>query len=105
MYKRQPEEVGGGEYEWQTGRVIVERFAQLDPLQVPAVLVRNHGPFTWGTSSAKALETALALEIVADMTLKSLALNPAAAPVPAHLLHQHFSRKHGPTAYYGQSER
>lgn len=97
------EEVGNGEYEWQTGQVIVERFTNLDPLQIPAVLVRNHGPFTWGPSAAKAVETALALEIVADMALKTLALNPAAACVPTHLLHQHFSRKHGPTAYYGQS--
>jgi len=96
------EEVSNGEYEWQTGNVIIERFSKLDPLQIPAVLVRNHGPFTWGPSATKAVETALALEIVADMALKTLALNPSAACVPAHLLQQHFSRKHGPTAYYGQ---
>lgn len=92
-----------GDYEWATGQVIVERFAGLDPLAVPAVLVRNHGPFAWGPGAAKALETALALEIVADMALKTLALNPAAAPAPAHLLAKHFSRKHGPGAYYGQA--
>lgn len=91
-----------GDYEWNTGKVIVERFAGLNPLDVPAVLVRNHGPFTWGPSGAKAVETALALEIVADMALKTLALNPAAPPAPAHLLDKHFFRKHGPGAYYGQ---
>ena len=97
-----PDEVGG-EYEWETGRVIVERFAALNPLEVPAVLVRNHGPFTWGASGAKAVETAQALEIVADMAIKTLAINPSAAAAPGHLLHKHFSRKHGPSAYYGQA--
>jgi L-ribulose-5-phosphate 4-epimerase len=98
-----PEEVGG-DYEWETGKVIVERFAELDPLHVPAVLVRNHGPFAWGPSAAKAVETALALEIVADMALKSLSLNPSADAVPPHLLDKHFFRKHGPGAYYGQTQ-
>ncbi|MEO5712556.1 MAG: L-ribulose-5-phosphate 4-epimerase AraD [Luteolibacter sp.] len=97
-----PEEVAG-EYEWETGKVIVERFAGIDPIHVPAVLVRNHGPFAWGPSAAKAVETALALEIVADMALKTLSLNPSAAPAPPHLLQKHFFRKHGPSAYYGQS--
>ena len=97
-----PGEVGG-EYEWETGKVIVERFDGIDPLEVPAVLVRNHGPFAWGPSAAKAVETAQALEIVADMALKTLSLNPSASPAPAHLLAKHFSRKHGPSAYYGQS--
>lgn len=97
-----PEEIGG-EYEWETGKVIVERFGNLKPLDVPAVLVRNHGPFAWGPSASKAVETALALEIVADMALKTLSLNPSAAPAPPDLLQKHFFRKHGPGAYYGQS--
>jgi L-ribulose-5-phosphate 4-epimerase len=97
-----PEEVGG-EYEWETGKVIVERFDNINPLDVPAVLVRNHGPFAWGPSAAKAVETALALEIVADMAIKTLSLNPSADSAPAHLLEKHFSRKHGPSAYYGQA--
>jgi L-ribulose-5-phosphate 4-epimerase len=97
-----PAEVAA-EYEWETGLVIVERFSGINPLDIPAVLVRNHGPFTWGPSAAKALETALALEIVADMALKTLALNPAAAAAPPHLLNKHFLRKHGPSAYYGQN--
>ncbi len=96
-----PEEVGG-DYEWETGKVIVECFQNLNPLDVPAVLVRNHGPFTWGPSGAKAVETALALEIVADMAIKTLAVNPLATPAAPHLLNKHFFRKHGSGAYYGQ---
>lgn len=101
-----PEEVGG-DYEWETGRVIVERFRRdgLDPLAVPAVLVRHHGPFTWGPSGSKAVETAQALEIVADMAIRSFAVDPAAPPAPQHLLDKHFYRKHGPGAYYGQPAR
>lgn len=90
------------DYEWETGHVIVECFAQLDPLEVPAVLVRNHGPFAWGPSAAKAVETAQALEIVAQMALHALQLNPQAEPLPPALLDKHFFRKHGPGAYYGQ---
>lgn len=96
-----PEEVAG-EYEWETGAVIVECFQEIDPLEVPAVLVRNHGPFAWGPSASKAVETALALEIIADMALKTLSLRASAPPAPRHLMDKHFFRKHGPGAYYGQ---
>ena len=90
-------------YEWETGGVIMECFARRSPVDVPAVLVRNHGPFAWGPDGAKAVETAFALEIVADMALKTLVLAPAAMPAPQHLLDKHFFRKHGSNAYYGQS--
>lgn len=90
------------DYEWSTGNVIVERFADLDPASLPAVLVRHHGPFTWGPSAPKALENAHALEIVADMALATLSLNPNAGPLPPSLQEKHFHRKHGPGAYYGQ---
>jgi L-ribulose-5-phosphate 4-epimerase len=89
-------------YELETGNVIVERFANLDPEEMPAVLVHGHAPFVWGPSGAKAVETAVALEIVAEMALKTLQINPKAQPISAHLLDKHFKRKHGGGAYYGQ---
>jgi L-ribulose-5-phosphate 4-epimerase len=89
-------------YEWETGNVIVERFQSLDPTQVSAVLVHGHGPFAWGPSGAKAVENALALEIVAEMARQALQINPAASPISQALLDKHFLRKHGPDAYYGQ---
>ena len=90
-------------YEWETGNVIVERFQNLNPEQVSAVLVHGHGPFAWGPSGAKAVENALALEIVAEMALKTLQINPSANPISQALLDKHFLRKHGSGAYYGQT--
>jgi L-ribulose-5-phosphate 4-epimerase len=89
-------------YEWETGNVIVERFRNIDPAQVCAVLVHGHGPFAWGPSGKKAVENALALEIVAEMAMKAMQINPAAQPISQNLLDKHFLRKHGPGAYYGQ---
>ncbi len=97
-----PEEVRSG-YEWETGNVIVERFRKLNADEVPGVLVCHHGPFVWGASGSQAVETALALEVIAEMSLKALALEPAQPQIPEHLLEKHFLRKHGPSAYYGQS--
>ena len=91
-----------GDYEWETGNVIVERFRDIAPQKIPAVLVKNHGPFVWGASGRKAVETAFALEIVAEMAMKALQLNPNAKTVPSYLLEKHFNRKHGAAAYYGQ---
>jgi len=96
-----PQEIAS-DYEWETGNVIVERFASLDPCGIQAVLVSNHGPFTWGGSGAKAVENALALEIIAQMALQALALDPSAPPPSRELIDKHFARKHGPSAYYGQ---
>ena len=90
------------DYEWETGNVIVERFSSLDPSEIPAVLVRNHGPFVWGLSGEKAVETATALEIIAQMALHALQLDPSAQPPATELIDKHFLRKHGPSAYYGQ---
>ncbi len=97
-----PEEVRSA-YEWETGNVIVERFKTLDPAKLSAVLVHGHGPFVWGPSGNKAVENALALEIVAEMALKSLQLDPHVLPIEKHLLDKHYFRKHGAEAYYGQS--
>lgn len=91
------------DYEANTGEVIVECFAEINPLHVPAVLVATHGPFTWGHAALDAVHNAVALEQVAQMALGTLQLNGDSDPVPAHILAKHFSRKHGPHAYYGQT--
>jgi L-ribulose-5-phosphate 4-epimerase len=96
-----PTEIASG-YEWETGNVIVERFRDIDPMQVSAVLVNGHGPFAWGASGAKAVENALALEIVAGMARHTLHLAPDTRPISQALLDKHFFRKHGSSAYYGQ---
>jgi L-ribulose-5-phosphate 4-epimerase len=91
-----------GDYEWETGKVIAETFEGLDPMDVPAVLVAGHGPFVWGPNASQALEYALALEICAEMAIKTLTLNSASTELPEVLREKHFLRKHGSTAYYGQ---
>jgi len=91
-----------GAYEWDTGTVILLRFAGLDPLDCPAVLVNRHAPFAWGLTVAKAVEVAVAVECCAQMALLSLQLAPALKPIEPELLAKHFKRKHGPSAYYGQ---
>lgn len=91
-----------GDYELETGRAIVAAFAALDALQVPGVLVAGHGPFTWGSSAAKAVENSLVLEQVAQMAVLTEALEPEAGPIDQLLLDKHFLRKHGGGAYYGQ---
>jgi L-ribulose-5-phosphate 4-epimerase len=90
------------DYELNTGRVIVESFKKLDPMEMPAILVAGHGPFTWGISPEKAVENAVVLEYVARMALETKIVNSKAKPIPEVLLHKHFYRKHGPGAYYGQ---
>lgn len=94
-----------GAYEAETGAVIVETVEQRvgEALMMPAVLVRSHGPFTWGRDAADAVANAVALEAVAAMALRTFALEPGAPPVSDALLGRHFDRKHGPGAYYGQA--
>lgn len=90
-------------YEKNTGRVIVETVKEMGkpPLAVPAVLVRNHGPFTWGKDPAEAVYHSVVLEEIAEMAWKTLQINPSAA-LPPYILEKHYQRKHGPKAYYGQ---
>jgi L-ribulose-5-phosphate 4-epimerase len=91
------------DYERNTGRVIVERFKFIDPLEFPGVLVAGHGPFSWGRTAAEAVENGLALEKIAKLAWGTIALAPRQS-FPGALLDKHFLRKHGPGAYYGQKK-
>ena len=102
-----------GEYEKETGNVIVERFAKMNPDDTPAVLVRNHGPFSWGTDADNAVHNAVVLEEVAKMAYISLGINSTremeglyihSIKMNKNLIKKHYSRKHGPNAYYGQKK-
>jgi L-ribulose-5-phosphate 4-epimerase len=92
------------DYEANTGRVIVERFAKLDPVAVPGVLVAGHAPFTWGVTPSKSVENAVALEAVAEMAFGVMQLVANPQPMESYVLNKHYQRKHGPDAYYGQQE-
>ncbi|MCC8094921.1 MAG: L-ribulose-5-phosphate 4-epimerase [Tannerellaceae bacterium] len=94
------EEVEGA-YEQETGRVIVERFAELNPVHTPGVLVANHGPFSWGKDAEESVHNAVVMEQVARMAYLSYGINPE-LKMNTHLITKHFNRKHGPGAYYGQ---
>jgi L-ribulose-5-phosphate 4-epimerase len=89
-------------YEANTGHVIIERFAQLDPVAMPGVLVAGHAPFAWGKDAADSVKNAVALEAVAQMALGALQINPTAPLLEPYVLEKHYRRKHGPDAYYGQ---
>lgn len=97
------EEIAGA-YELETGKVIVECFSDLNPDYIPSVLVKNHGPFSWGTSPENAVHNAVVLEEVAMMAWHTSILTNEARHMPQALLEKHFYRKHGPNAYYGQGK-
>lgn len=90
-------------YELNTGKVIIETIDRLalDPIAVPGIIVKNHGPFVWGGDPAEAVYNAVVLEKVAEMDIKTLILNPDAS-MEQHILDKHYMRKHGANAYYGQ---
>jgi L-ribulose-5-phosphate 4-epimerase len=90
------------DYELNTGKLIVERFEDLDPDSTPAVVVAGHGPFTWGKNAADSVKNNLVLENVAQMALGTKQLNPEIKPLPDYIKDKHYKRKHGPDAYYGQ---
>ncbi len=93
-------------YERNTGKVIVECFKEreIDPSDIPGVIVRNHGPFAWGKDAAESVYHAVVMETVAEMSLKTLAINPEAS-MEAYILNKHYRRKHGKDAYYGQRKQ
>ena len=97
------DEIEGG-YEENTGRVILERFAGMDPLHVPAVFVASHAPFAWGKNVGDAVKNAITLEQVCGMATETLLLNPSLSSMTPALVKKHFFRKHGKDAYYGQKK-
>ncbi len=97
-----PDEING-EYEKETGTVIIEAFEGIDPLTIPAVLVKSHGPFTWGRTAAEAVHNAVVLEEAAFMNYHAMSINPQVRPMQRELLDRHYLRKHGNNAYYGQN--
>ena len=91
-----------GEYERNTGKVIIETLDDTNPLHTPGIVVYQHGPFAWGKDAADAVHNAVVLEEVARMAWIARGINPALKPIDDYLMHKHFMRKHGPNAYYGQ---
>ncbi len=92
------------QYEWNTGQVIVETFAQrgIQPSAIPAALVHSHGPFAWGKDAHDAVHNAVVMEEVARMAWIARSINPGLKPIDGYLMDKHFMRKHGSHAYYGQ---
>ena len=90
------------DYEKETGRLIVESFHSINPLDIPAILVNSHGPFTWGKQIDDAVIHAVVLENIAEMAYLSFSINTSTQPIDTFLLEKHFFRKHGKDAYYGQ---
>lgn len=91
-----------GDYESETGKVIVETFQRISPLQMPAVLVASHGPFAWGGSASEAVHNAVVLEELAFMAWHNQMIRPDIRPMQPELMDKHYLRKHGENAYYGQ---
>ena len=99
--KMTPEEIAG-EYELETGKVIIETLRGKSSDDIPAALVHSHGPFVWGTDPRNAVHNAVVLEELAFMAFHTEALNPSISPIQQELLNKHYLRKHGKNAYYGQ---
>ena len=100
--RKMTEEEIRGEYELETGNVIIETFQGKDPMSIPGVLVHSHGVFSWGTDPENAVHNAVVMEEVAFMNYHALMLNPGHGPMQQVLLDKHYLRKHGKNAYYGQ---
>jgi L-ribulose-5-phosphate 4-epimerase len=92
-----------GEYELNTGKVIIDTIGDRNPLEMPGILISEHAPFAWGKTADDAVHNAVVLEEVAKLALHTVALNPAQKPIADYLLDKHYLRKHGSKAYYGQN--
>jgi len=92
-----------GDYELETGNVIIETVGDTDPLDIPGILVQSHGPFSWGTNALSAVHNAVVLEEISKLAHRTLELNSSVSSVSRALLDKHYQRKHGPTSYYGQN--
>ncbi|MCS2149409.1 L-ribulose-5-phosphate 4-epimerase [Scandinavium manionii] len=93
-----------GDYELNTGKVIIETLGEAPPLHTPGVVVWQHGPFAWGKDAEEAVHNAVVMEEVAKMAWLAQGINPQLKPIDGWLMEKHFNRKHGPNAYYGQKE-
>lgn len=91
-----------GEYELNTGKVIIETIGECEPLHTPGIVVWQHGPFAWGKNAHEAVHNAVVLEEVAKMAWIARGINPQLQPIDRYLMNKHYLRKHGPHAYYGQ---
>ncbi|MCS2152116.1 L-ribulose-5-phosphate 4-epimerase [Scandinavium goeteborgense] len=94
-----------GDYELNTGKVIIETLGEAPPLHTPGIVVWQHGPFAWGKDAHEAVHNAVVMEEVAKMAWLARGINPQLKPIDGWLMEKHFSRKHGPNAYYGQVEK
>lgn len=95
----------GDSYELNTGKVIVETIGDSDPMAIPGILVKNHGPFAWGKTPSGSVYNAVVLDKVSEMAYKTMTLNPRVPRVSQYLLDKHYFRKHGANAYYGQGSQ
>ena len=93
------------DYELNTGKAIIKRFAKIDPMQMQAALVANHGPFSWGKTAGQAVASMVVLEEIATMAMRTLVLNSKQHQISKELLDKHYLRKHGKNAYYGQKDK
>lgn len=93
------------DYELNTGRVIIETLGEVNPLHTPGVVVYQHGPFAWGKDAHDAVHNAVVMEEVAHMDWVACSINPRLRPIDGYLMDKHFNRKHGPGAYYGQTDK
>ncbi|MEJ5072868.1 L-ribulose-5-phosphate 4-epimerase [Enterobacter ludwigii] len=94
-----------GDYELNTGKVIIETLGEAPPLHTPGIVIWQHGPFAWGKDAHEAVHNAVVMEEVAKMAWLARGINPQIKPIDGWLMEKHFTRKHGPNAYYGQVEK